>query len=142
MTLRLAGLACVAALFLAGSAVASAASSRAASAVVRDCTRHDGALASAHSVSALKAARKLARTTRCSDAIATQLAELTGRRGSSRAGAVLKDCTATGRLTRSYPAATLRRAKKQMPIDVRDYSNCPQMIRSALAVAAHRHPRR
>lgn len=42
------------------------------------------------------------------------------------------DCQLHGQLTRTYTAAELRQALQTMPADVAEYSNCQNVIRSAL----------
>jgi hypothetical protein len=45
---------------------------------------------------------------------------------------VLRDCKAHGKLTKRYSLALLKRAKRQMPADVRNYSNCSQVLSKAI----------
>lgn len=42
------------------------------------------------------------------------------------------DCSAHGRLTHHYPASQLRSALATIPTDVAEYTNCPNVIRTAL----------
>jgi hypothetical protein len=44
---------------------------------------------------------------------------------------VLKDCNTNGRLTKTYTQKELRQALAQMPSDVREYSDCANIIRKA-----------
>lgn len=54
--------------------------------------------------------------------------------GAAAAGlsAPVADCDAHGQLTRSYSAAQLRNALATMPADVKEYTNCSDVIQRAL----------
>src|SRR5579875_1687728 len=54
----------------------------------------------------------------------------------AQAQAILRQC-ATGQLTRSYPAAALQAALREMPASQRQYSPCVDVIEAALAGAGH-----
>lgn len=45
---------------------------------------------------------------------------------------VVADCNAHGRLTQSYTVPQLRTALVQMPADVQEYTNCYNVVQSAL----------
>jgi len=47
----------------------------------------------------------------------------------------LADCSATGRLTHTYTVPQLQHALATMPADVREYSNCYDVINNALLAA-------
>jgi hypothetical protein len=142
MTLRSLLLLLVAVLGVGAMASAASAKTRdSRAAVLKDCRHNDNWLTKAHTTANLKAARKARGGAACADAISTQLAELGGRRGKGTVKAVIADCSNHGRLTRSYSATILRRAAEGLPGDVAQYTTCPQAIRSARAVAAHRKPR-
>jgi hypothetical protein len=47
------------------------------------------------------------------------------------------DCSLHGRLTRHYSASELRNAIATMPADISEYTNCPDVIRSALLADLH-----
>jgi hypothetical protein len=47
------------------------------------------------------------------------------------------DCQSHGRLTRHYSASELRNAIATMPADISEYTNCPDVIRSALLADLH-----
>lgn len=49
--------------------------------------------------------------------------------------AVVSDCYSNGHLTRSYPAAELRTALTTMPVTVKEYTSCYDIIQSALLKA-------
>jgi hypothetical protein len=44
----------------------------------------------------------------------------------------IADCSAHGRLTRSYPTAQLSTALATMPVDLQEYTNCYEVIKQAL----------
>jgi hypothetical protein len=46
--------------------------------------------------------------------------------------APITDCTAHGHLTQTYSPSQLRTSLAQMPADVQEYTNCYDVIRSAL----------
>lgn len=46
--------------------------------------------------------------------------------------APITDCTAHGHLTQTYSTSQLRTSLAQMPADVQEYTNCYDVIRSAL----------
>jgi hypothetical protein len=46
--------------------------------------------------------------------------------------AVLADCNAHAKLTRTFPEAALRSALATMPADMKEYTNCYDVIQSAL----------
>jgi hypothetical protein len=48
---------------------------------------------------------------------------------------VLADCNANVRLTHTYTVTELRNALATMPETMREYTDCPQVIQAALAVA-------
>jgi hypothetical protein len=48
------------------------------------------------------------------------------------ATAVIADCNAHGRLTRTYSSAELQAALASMPADVKEYTNCYDVIQRAL----------
>jgi hypothetical protein len=51
---------------------------------------------------------------------------------------VIRDCAKDGRLNRRYPLALLKRAKRHLPRDVRDYSACPRALSRAIKQAQRR----
>jgi p-aminobenzoyl-glutamate transporter AbgT len=54
----------------------------------------------------------------------------------------IADCTSHGRLTRTYSVAQLHAALANMPADVQEYTNCYQVIQSALVAqvsGTHHH---
>ncbi|MGI8904846.1 MAG: hypothetical protein ACR2IP_14605 [Solirubrobacteraceae bacterium] len=65
-----------------------------------------------------------------------------GGPGASAGGAVaLRDCNLKNRLTRTYSVAELRQALSTMSVDVKEYTNCYDVIRSQLLAqisASHR----
>jgi hypothetical protein len=52
--------------------------------------------------------------------------------------AVVKDWSRDGRVDGTYPLACYRRALARLPSDMRDYSDAPDEIERALAVASNR----
>jgi hypothetical protein len=50
----------------------------------------------------------------------------------SGADAVLADCNAHATLTHKYSQTALREALNKMPADMKEYTNCPDVIQSAL----------
>lgn len=57
---------------------------------------------------------------------------LPGPAGAAGLSPPVADCSAHGRLTHHYPASELRSALASMPADIAEYTNCPDVIRSAL----------
>jgi hypothetical protein len=45
---------------------------------------------------------------------------------------VIADCNSHNTLTRSYPVAALEDALRTMPADVKEYTDCPDVIQRAL----------
>lgn len=54
---------------------------------------------------------------------------------SSSGAAAIADCRAHGRLTASYTVAELQNALATMPVDVKQYSDCYDVIQNALQQA-------
>jgi hypothetical protein len=54
--------------------------------------------------------------------------------------AVIADCQAHLRLTHNYSVAQLENALATMPSDVREYSNCEQVVEAALTYAGGKGP--
>jgi hypothetical protein len=59
--------------------------------------------------------------------------------GASCENAVVTDWSRDGRVDGTYPLACYRRALARLPSDMRDYSDAPDEIERALAVASNRH---
>lgn len=55
----------------------------------------------------------------------------------SSANAVITDCRDHGKLTQSYTVAALRTALAKMPADVAQYTDCEDVIQTALNGAVH-----
>src|SRR5437879_5542546 len=51
--------------------------------------------------------------------------------------AVVIDCNAHGQLTHHYSTAELKAALNNIPVDVREYTNCVDVIRSQLLAQLH-----
>ena len=51
---------------------------------------------------------------------------------SASAGQVITDCNSHGQLTRSYSTGELRSALASLPADVKEYTNCYDVIQRAL----------
>jgi hypothetical protein len=45
---------------------------------------------------------------------------------------VIRDCADNGRLARHYSLALLRRARRHLPADVREYSSCSRVLSRAI----------
>jgi hypothetical protein len=58
--------------------------------------------------------------------------------GASCENAVVTDWSRDGRVDGTYPLACYRRALARLPSDMRDYSDAPDEIERALAVASNR----
>jgi len=56
---------------------------------------------------------------------------------SGGAGTVLTDCRDHGKLTQAYTVAALRGALATMPADIAQYTNCQDVIQTALNAAIH-----
>ncbi len=56
---------------------------------------------------------------------------------SSSATAVITDCRDHGKLTQTYTVAALRNALATMPADVAQYTDCQDVIQTALNAAIH-----
>jgi hypothetical protein len=52
---------------------------------------------------------------------------------------VIRDCARHGKLTRRYSLTLLKRAKRHLPTDVRQYSNCSRVISRAIKKEQRRH---
>src|SRR5437868_6292312 len=52
--------------------------------------------------------------------------------GATGSSAVIADCNAHGKLTRTYTVKELRTALQTMPADVKEYTNCYDVIQQAL----------
>jgi hypothetical protein len=50
---------------------------------------------------------------------------------------VIRDCVRHERLTRRYPLSLLRRARRHLPADVREYTDCPEVLARAIRRARH-----
>lgn len=50
---------------------------------------------------------------------------------------VVQDCNAHGQLTGHYTVAQLRDALNTMPVDVKEYTNCADVIQQALLAEIH-----
>ena len=66
----------------------------------------------------------------CALALATPVAA--GAAGTDTPSAAISDCNDHGQLTAQYSAATLRAALAQMPADVREYTDCYDVIERQL----------
>ena len=66
----------------------------------------------------------------CALALATPVAA--GAAGTDTPSAAISDCNEHGQLTAQYSAATLRAALAQMPADVREYTDCYDVIERQL----------
>jgi hypothetical protein len=65
-------------------------------------------------------------------ALALVLAAVGEAQAASSAPNPIADCNATGTLTHQYSAAELQRALRTMPADVKEYTNCYDVIQRAL----------
>ena len=52
---------------------------------------------------------------------------------------VIRDCAADGKLKRRYSLTLLKRARRHLPTDVRDYTNCSRVISRAIKREQRRH---
>ena len=66
----------------------------------------------------------------CALALAVPLAA--GAAGADTPSAAISDCNDHGQLTAQYSSATLRAALAQMPVDVREYTDCYDVIERQL----------
>jgi hypothetical protein len=64
--------------------------------------------------------------------LGTALLLAPGAAAVSGADAVLADCNAHATLTHTYSQSALRGALNKMPADMKEYTNCPDVIQSAL----------
>ncbi len=65
-------------------------------------------------------------------ALAACLASAPSALAASGSSAVIADCNAHGKLTRTYTVKALRTALQTMPADVKEYTNCSDVIQQAL----------
>jgi hypothetical protein len=73
-------------------------------------------------------------------ALAVAVSAVGGARAATSAANPIADCNSTGSLTHRYPAAVLQRALKTMPADIKEYTNCYDVIqRALLAQVSGRH---
>jgi hypothetical protein len=107
--------------------------------VYRDCAR-DGRLDGRYSHRLLRRALRqmpadLAEYSACPRVIRHALSSA-DRRDVRR---VYRQCSRTGRVRDGFSRRVLRRALREMPSDLADYSGCPDAIRAALRRARHEH---
>jgi hypothetical protein len=55
-------------------------------------------------------------------------------------GAVIRDCNDDGKLDKKYSKKELKKALKRLPSDIKEYSDCPDVIRAAIDAAGPASP--
>src|ERR1700751_5543488 len=65
-------------------------------------------------------------------ALCLGLPALAGAASNDTPSAAITDCNDHGKLTAQYSAATLQQALEQMPVDVREYTDCYDVIERQL----------
>ncbi len=108
------------------------------SVVLRDCLWHAGGMVHKHTLVALRRALitmplDVDEYTTCRVQIESQVAAYTGNPGQAKSDAVVDDCTTHGALTHSFPVSVLRQARRNLRIDIADYTACSQVITSQLS---------
>ncbi|MDQ8046432.1 MAG: hypothetical protein AAGC46_15825 [Solirubrobacteraceae bacterium] len=129
-------LACATAGTLAPTALATTKAKPASAAtILKDCTK-DNQISKRYRLADLKAAQKKAKTSKkkygsCSVALTSAVAALSGKAGKNSISAVIKECN-SGALKHKYKLATLKKASKNLPADVKNYGDCDDAISSQI----------
>ncbi len=103
--------------------------------IIKDCSR-DGRLDHAYPLRSLREAldaltRRERRTTRC-ERVLERAIDRARDRLDREVFRILRDCSRDDDLDRRYSVAALRRALRQLPDDMGDYTDCERAIRRAL----------
>jgi phage I-like protein len=132
-------LTCAAAGALAPEALAATAKPASAAVILADCVK-DSQISHRYRLADLKKAKTTFTSSKanrkkyanCEDGLYSAIAALSGKAGKNSADAIVLECTKSDRLTHRYKLATLKKASKSLPADVKNYGNCGDAIASQI----------